>query len=391
MPVLGICYGEQIDGGAARRRGRRRPSRANSAAPRSRSSRNRRCSTACGSGRRHTVWMSHGDRVTTLPPGFTQHRPLAERAVLRHRRRGAALLRPAVPSRSRCIRPTARRLLANFVHKVARLQKRLDHGAPSAPRRSKAIRAQVGQGRVLCGAVGRRRFVGRRRADPRGDRRQAHLRLRRSRPAAAGRGGGGRHAVPRPLQHPARPCGGRASCSSSALDGVADPEQKRKIIGRLFIDVFEAEAKKIAADGRGAPEFLAQGTLYPDVIESVSFTGGPSRDHQVASQCRRPAGAHEHEARRAACANFSRTRCARSAANSACRRLSSAAIRSRGRASPSACPAASRREKLDILRKADAVYLDEIRKAGLYDEIWQAFAVLLPVQTRRRDGRRAHL
>ena len=60
------------------------------------------------------------------------------------------------------------------------------------------------------------------------------------------------------------------------LDGVEDPEAKRKTIGRLFIDVFEAEAHKIASDGRGAVEFLAQGTLYPDVIESVSFSGGPS-------------------------------------------------------------------------------------------------------------------
>ena len=62
----------------------------------------------------------------------------------------------------------------------------------------------------------------------------------------------------------------------AALDGVTDPEAKRKTIGRLFIEVFEAEAKKIASDGRGPVEFLAQGTLYPDVIESVSFTGGPS-------------------------------------------------------------------------------------------------------------------
>ncbi len=60
------------------------------------------------------------------------------------------------------------------------------------------------------------------------------------------------------------------------LAGVSDPEVKRKTIGRLFIETFEAEAAKIAADGKGAPAFLAQGTLYPDVIESVSFSGGPS-------------------------------------------------------------------------------------------------------------------
>ena len=97
------------------------------------------------------------------------------------------------------------------------------------------------------------------------------------------------------------------------LAGVTDPEQKRKIIGATFIDVFDEEAHKI-----GGAEFLAQGTLYPDVIESVSFTGGPSRHHQVASQCRRLARAHETEAGRAACANSSRTRCANSAASWAC-------------------------------------------------------------------------
>ena len=71
-----------------------------------------------------------------------------------------------------------------------------------------------------------------------------------------------------------------------ALEGVTDPEEKRKTIGRLFIEVFEEEAHKL-----GGADFLAQGTLYPDVIESVSFTGGPSVTHQVAPQCRRPAGA----------------------------------------------------------------------------------------------------
>ena len=60
-----------------------------------------------------------------------------------------------------------------------------------------------------------------------------------------------------------------------ALAGLDDPEAKRKTIGRLFIDAFEAEARRIATDGKGPVEFLAQGTLYPDVIESVSFTGGP--------------------------------------------------------------------------------------------------------------------
>ena len=159
------------------------------------------------------------------------------------------------------------------------------------------------------------------------------------------------------------------------LAGVADPEAKRKIIGRLFVETFEAEAEKL-----GGAEFLAQGTLYPDVIESVSFTGGPSvtikSHHNVG-------GLPERMNMRLV---------------EPLRMLFKDEVRALGRelGLPEAfvgrhpfpgpglairCPGPVSREKLDILRKADAIYLDEIRKAGLYDAIWQAFAVLLPVQT----------
>ena len=165
-----------------------------------------------------------------------------------------------------------------------------------------------------------------------------------------------------------------------ALEGVDDPEAKRKTIGRLFIETFEAEAKKIAQDGRGAPQFLAQGTLYPDVIESVSFTGGPSvtikSHHNVG-------GLPERMNMRLV---------------EPLRELFKDEVRALGRelGLPEAfvgrhpfpgpglairCPGLITREKLAILRKADAVYLDEIRKAGLYDDIWQAFAALLPVRS----------
>jgi GMP synthase (glutamine-hydrolysing) len=160
-----------------------------------------------------------------------------------------------------------------------------------------------------------------------------------------------------------------------ALEGVSDPEVKRKTIGKLFIDVFEAEAKKI-----GGAEFLAQGTLYPDVIESVSFTGGPSvtikSHHNVGGLPERM--------------NMKLVE--------PLRELFKDEVRVLGRelGLPDAfvdrhpfpgpglairVPGGITREKLDILRKADAIYLDEIRKAGLYNEIWQAFAVLLPVKT----------
>jgi GMP synthase (glutamine-hydrolysing) len=165
----------------------------------------------------------------------------------------------------------------------------------------------------------------------------------------------------------------------AALEGAADPEAKRKIIGRLFVETFEAEAAKIAADGQPV-EFLAQGTLYPDVIESVSFTGGPSvtikSHHNVG-------GLPERMNLRLV---------------EPLRMLFKDEVRALGRelGLPESfvgrhpfpgpglairCPGAVTREKLDILRRADAIYLDEIRKAGLYDAIWQAFAVLLPVQT----------
>jgi GMP synthase (glutamine-hydrolysing) len=161
----------------------------------------------------------------------------------------------------------------------------------------------------------------------------------------------------------------------NALEGVDDPEVKRKTIGRLFIEVFEAEAKKL-----GGATFLAQGTLYPDVIESVSFTGGPSvtikSHHNVG-------GLPERMNMRLV---------------EPLRELFKDEVRALGRelGLPEAfvgrhpfpgpglairCPGAITREKLDILRLADEIYIEEIRRVGLYDDIWQAFAVLLPVKT----------
>jgi len=166
----------------------------------------------------------------------------------------------------------------------------------------------------------------------------------------------------------------------AALKGVTDPEAKRKTIGQLFIDVFEAEARKIAADGRAPAQFLAQGTLYPDVIESVSFTGGPSvtikSHHNVGGLPERM--------------NMKLVE--------PLRELFKDEVRALGRelGLPEAfvgrhpfpgpglairCPGEITAEKLDILRLADEIFIEEIRRAGLYDDIWQAFAVILPVKT----------
>src|SRR5216683_46362 len=160
-----------------------------------------------------------------------------------------------------------------------------------------------------------------------------------------------------------------------ALDGVTDPETKRKTIGALFIDVFESEAKKI-----GGAAFLAQGTLYPDVIESVSFTGGPSVTIK----------SHHNVGGLPARMNMKLVE--------PLRELFKDEVRVLGRelGLPEAfvgrhpfpgpglairCPGEITEAKLDILRLADDIYIEEIRGAGLYDEIWQAFAVLLPVKT----------
>ncbi|WP_116131581.1 glutamine-hydrolyzing GMP synthase [Tropicimonas sp. IMCC34043] len=160
-----------------------------------------------------------------------------------------------------------------------------------------------------------------------------------------------------------------------ALDGVSDPETKRKIIGKLFIDVFQKYADQI----EGA-RFLAQGTLYPDVIESVSFSGGPSvtiKSHHNVGGLPEKMGLKLIEP---------------------LRELFKDEVRALGRelGLPASfigrhpfpgpglairCPGEITREKLAILREADAVYIDQIRKHGLYDEIWQAFVALLPVRT----------
>jgi len=161
----------------------------------------------------------------------------------------------------------------------------------------------------------------------------------------------------------------------AGLAGLTDPEAKRKFIGAAFIDLFEAEAKKV-----GGADFLAQGTLYPDVIESVSFTGGPS----VTIKSHHNVGGLPERMNMALVEPL--------------RELFKDEVRELGRelGLPEAfvgrhpfpgpglairIPGEVTKEKCDILRKADAVYLEEIRNAGLYDAIWQAFAVLLPVRT----------
>ena len=159
------------------------------------------------------------------------------------------------------------------------------------------------------------------------------------------------------------------------LDGVSDPETKRKIIGRLFIDVFQKYANEI--DGA---EFLAQGTLYPDVIESVSFSGGPSvtiKSHHNVGGLPEKMGLKLVEPLRELFKDEVRALGVELG-------LPPSFIGRHPFPGPGLairCPGEITREKLEILRKADAVYIDQIRKHGLYDEIWQAFVAILPVRT----------
>lgn len=323
-------------------------------------------------GGKYPVWMSHGDRVTQLPEGFeviatSPNAPCAV-AVDETRRYYTTQFHPEVVHT-----PDGRRLISNFVHKIAGLKGDWTMAA-YREQAVEAIRKQVGDKRVICGLSGGvdssvaalliHEAVGDQLTCILVD--HGLMRMNEASEVVAMF----REHYNIPLVHV-----DASDRFIGELEGESDPETKRKTIGRLFIDVFEEEARKL-----GGADFLAQGTLYPDVIESVSFTGGPSvtikSHHNVGGLPERM--------------NMQLVEPLRELFKDEVRDLGrelglpdkfvgrhpfpgpGLAIR---------CPGGITRDKLEILRQADAIYLDEIRKAGLYDEIWQAFAVLLPVQT----------
>jgi GMP synthase (glutamine-hydrolysing) len=320
----------------------------------------------------HQVWMSHGDKVTALAPGFrpVAASPGAPFAVIADddRHYYAMQFHPEVVHT-----PDGARLICNFVRHVCGLEGNWTMAGFRAAK-IEEIRKQVGTGKVICGLSGGV------------DSSVAALLIHQ----AVGdqltcvfvdggilRAGEAEQVVGLfrnhyniPLVHVEA-----QDLFMNGLAGVTDPEAKRKFIGATFIDVFEAEAKKI-----GGAEFLAQGTLYPDVIESVSFSGGPSvtikSHHNVGGLPERM--------------NMKLVEPLRELFKDEVRvlgrelGLNEAFVGRHPFPGPGLAiriPGEVTRERCDILRKADAIYLEEIRNAGLYDAIWQAFAVLLPVRT----------
>jgi len=371
VPVLGICYGQQamaeqlggkVESGHHREFGRAFITSVV------------KCRLFDGlfEDDKEQVWMSHGDRVTALPEGFEiiAESDNAPHAGIANEARGlyGVQFHPEVVHT-----PNGARILRNFTHEIAGFKGDWTMAA-FKDEAIAAIRAQVGDGRVICGLSG-----------------------------------GVDSSVAAVLIHEA--IGDQLTCVYvdtgmmrkgeseqvialfsrhydmnlihvdagdeflNLLEDVSDPEQKRKIIGGTFIDIFEREAKK-----SGGAKFLAQGTLYPDVIESVSFDGGPSvtikSHHNVGGLPERM--------------DMDLVEPLRELFKDEVRALGQELGLHKdfverhpfpGPGLAIRCPGVITKARLDILREADAVYLDQIKKHGLYNEIWQAFAVILPVQT----------
>lgn len=372
VPVLGICYGQQVmmhclgghvEGGHGTAEfGKAFVTRAGGDLP---------LLAGWFEAGDEQVWMSHGDHVSRLAPGFAVYgtSPNAPYAITADVARNfyAVQFHPEVHHT-----PKGATLYENFV-RLAGFTGDWTMGAYREEMIAK-IRAQVGDKKVICALSGGvdSSVTGILLHEAIGDQLTCvfvdHGLLRLGEAEQVTRMF--RENYNLNLIH-----ADESDLFLGALEGVSDPEVKRKTIGRLFIEVFQKYANQI----EGA-EFLAQGTLYPDVIESVSFSGGPSvtiKSHHNVGGLPEKMGLKLVEP---------------------LRELFKDEVRALGRelGLPDSfigrhpfpgpglairCPGEITAEKLDILRRADAVYIDQIRKHGLYDQIWQAFAAILPMRT----------